>query len=170
MSHARPGPTSSRTRRRGTKFFSLKGEIPAVGDFNGDGKDDIVTFVQKQQRYADGSPIGPAPVWVSLSNGSRFRTSRVWHKFFSLNGEIPAVGDFNSDGKDDIVTFVQKQQRYADGSPIGPAPVWVSLSNGSRFQTSRVWHTDFARGQALPRVGDMTSTAATTSSRSPAPP
>jgi FG-GAP-like repeat len=136
-------------------FFSLKGEVPLVGDFNGDGKDDIVTFVQKQQKYANGTPIGPAPVWVSLSNGSRFGTSRIWHTFFSLKGEVPLVGDFNGDGKDDIVTFVQKQQKSANGTPIGPAPVWVSLSNGSRFGTSRIWHTFFSLKGEVPLVGDF---------------
>lgn len=136
-------------------FFSLKGEIPLVGDFNGDMKDDIVTFVQKQQLYANGTPIGPAPVWVSLSNGASFNTSSIWHKFFSLTGEIPRVGDFNGDRKADIVTFVQKQQLYANGTPIGPAPVWVSLSNGARFATSRIWHTYFSLEGEIPLIGDF---------------
>jgi hypothetical protein len=136
-------------------FFSLKGEIPLVGDFNGDGRDDIATFVQKEQKYADGTFIGPAPVWVALSDGSRFSVSSIWHKFFSLKGEIPLVGDFNGDGKSDIVTFVQKQQLYANGTPIGPAPVWVSLSDGSGFGTSRVWHTYFSLEGEIPLIGDF---------------
>lgn len=136
-------------------FFSLKGEIPLVGDFNGDGKDDITTFVQKEQKFANGTVIGPAPVWVALSDGSRFKTSSIWHRFFSLKGEIPLVGDFNGDGKADIVTFVQKAQNYANGTPIGPAPVWVSLSDGSRFGTSRIWHTYFSLKGEIPMVGDF---------------
>jgi hypothetical protein len=85
------------------RFFSLDSELPLVGDFNGDGKDDLVTFVQKPQ-----AGMGSAPVWVSLSQGDRFATSRVWHSFFSLAGEVPLVGDVNGDGRDDIITFVQK--------------------------------------------------------------
>ncbi|MCW5631797.1 MAG: VCBS repeat-containing protein [Rubrivivax sp.] len=162
-----PAPTYVRTVRQVSNevifsdeelwhsFFSLKGEIPLVGDFNGDGKHDIVTFVQKEQKFADGSPIGPAPVWVSISNGSKFQTSSIWHKFFSLKGEIPLVGDFNGDGKDDIITFVQKEQKFADGSPIGPAPVWVSISNGSKFQTSSIWHKFFSLKGEIPLVGDF---------------
>jgi hypothetical protein len=137
------------------KFFSLKGEIPLIGDFNGDGKDDIATFVQKEQFAADGTSIGPAPVWVALSDGNRFQTSKVWHKFFSLKGEIPLVGDFNGDGRDDIVTFAQKKQFRQDGSLLGNAPVWVSLSGGSSFQNSSVWHTFFSLKGEIPRVGDV---------------
>ena len=132
------------------KFFSLKGEIPRVGDFNRDGKDDIVSFVQKGQKDAAGKSLGPAPVWVSLSNGTSFQTSRIWHRFFSLKGEVPLVGDFNGDRRDDIVTFVQKKQ-----TNIGSTPVYVSLSDGSRFQTSRVWHTFFSLKGEIPLVGDF---------------
>jgi hypothetical protein len=136
-------------------FFSLKGEVPAVGDFNGDGKDDIATFVQHEQKYSDGSVIGPAPVWVALSDGTKFRTSRIWHKFFSLKGEIPRIGEFNGDGKDDIAAFVQKSQNDANGHLLGHAPVWVALSDGSRFATSHVWHTFFSLAGEVPDVGDF---------------
>ena len=127
------------------RFFSLKGELPLVGDFNGDGKDDIITFVQKAQ-----AGIGSAPVWVSLSQGDHFATSRVWHTFFSLAGEIPAVGDVNGDGKDDIITFVQKAQ-----PGLGSAPVWVALSDGTRFGPSRVWHPFFSLKGEVPMIGDV---------------
>lgn len=137
------------------RFFSLAGEIPLVGDFDGDRRSDIVTFVQKAQNFADGTPIGPAPVWVALSTGSSFTTSRIWHRFFSLKGEIPLTGDFNGDGKTDIVTFVQKAQNFADGTPIGPAPVWVALSTGTSFTTSRIWHRFFSLKGEIPMVGDF---------------
>lgn len=126
-------------------FFSRDGELPLVGDFNGDGKDDIITFVQKAQ-----AGIGSAPVWVALSRGDRFGTSRVWHTFFSRAGEIPMVGDVNGDGKDDIITFVQKAQ-----AGIGSAPVLVALSDGTRFGPPRVWHTFFSLVGEVPMIGDV---------------
>jgi FG-GAP-like repeat len=118
---------------------------PLVDDFNGDGKDDLVTFVQTPQ-----AGIGPAPVWVSLSQGDRFATSSVWHRFFSLAGEVPLVGDVNGDGMDDIIAFVQKAQ-----PGIGSAPVWVALSQGNRFGPSQVWHPFFSLAGEVPMVGDV---------------
>jgi FG-GAP-like repeat len=155
-----PVPGSSGRRRFGTsrvwhRFFSLKGEIPMVGDFDGDGDDDIVTFTQSSQKDADGNTIGPAVVWVALSNRSSFDTSKIWHRFFSLEGELPAVGDFNGDGKTDIISFTQEAQFDAAGNRIGQAPVWVSLSDGRRFATSRIWHTFFSLRGEVPQVGDF---------------
>ena len=162
-----PDPDNPTRRRFGSsrvwhRFFSLKGEIPMVGDFNGDGFDDIITFTQKEQKDASGKVIGPAVVWVSLNEPDpdnptrrRFGSSRVWHRFFSLKGEIPMVGDFNGDGKHDIVTFVQKTQHFSDGTLLGKAPVWVSLSSGTMFESSRVWHTFFSLKGEIPQVGDF---------------
>lgn len=135
-------------------FFSLKGEIPLVGDFNGDGKDDIVTFVQQPRRNAAGTVTEQAPVWVALSDGRKFGASRIWHNFFAPKGEIPMVGDFNGDGKDDIATFVQRPHKDAQGNVIAQAPVWVALSDGVRFGPSRIWHNFFAPVDELPRVVD----------------
>ena len=131
--------------------FAPSGHTPAVGDFNGDGKDDVIAFAQRAE-----TGVGPAPVRVALSTGSGFGTAQVWHTFFALSGEIPAVGDFNGDGKDDVVTFTQKTQYYSNGTPIGPAVVWSSMSTGSQFQTSTIWHTDFSRAGDIPVVGEVT--------------
>ncbi|MEV4117240.1 VCBS repeat-containing protein, partial [Nonomuraea sp. NPDC049695] len=116
-------------------WFSPGGEIAAVGDFNGDGKDDIATFTRG----------GGADVYVALSNGNGFGAGVKWHDFFGLNGEFPAVGDVNGDGKDDIIVFTQ-------GST---ADVYVAFSTGSSFGASAKVHDWFAPAGELPRVGDF---------------
>jgi FG-GAP-like repeat len=106
--------------------------VPAVGDFNGDGRDDIAIF--------DRGSV--ADVYVALSDGKRFNLTRLnWHDHFAVGTELPGTGDFNGDGRDDIVTFTR-------GSA---ADVFVALSNGTYFNGTGVkWHDLFAVGDEIP--------------------
>jgi hypothetical protein len=69
------------------------------GDFTGDGKDDIVHAVQNTNY------VHP---WLSNGDGTfNILTSRAWAGYGIPNG-LWLVGDFNGDGKDDIVHAVQQ--------------------------------------------------------------
>jgi hypothetical protein len=131
------GSSFAPTVRKWHNFFAVGSEIPAVGDFNGDGKDDIVTFTRG----------AAADVYVALSTGSSFAgTGWKWHDFFAVGSEIPAVGDFTGDGKDDIVTFTRG----------AAADVYVARSTGSSFAgTGWKWHDFFAVGAEIPGTGDF---------------
>ena len=93
------------------------------GDFNGDDKTDIIGFGDNQ-------------VEVGVSTGSSFTVSGWTQDFTYVAGggwnqtEFPRqIGDFNGDGKDDIVGF-------------GNLATSVGLSNGTSFVTSQ-WHSGF---------------------------
>ncbi|MHA4949502.1 FG-GAP repeat domain-containing protein [Micromonospora sp. SD19] len=118
-------------------WFAPGAEIGAVGDVNGDGRDDIVAFTH--------NPAGD--VYVALSTGTGFGAGLKWHEFFSPFGEFPALGDVNGDGRDDIITFTQ--------GPATASDVIVALSNGSSFGVAQKWHDLFAVGAEQPRVGDI---------------
>jgi hypothetical protein len=117
------------------EFFAPAGETPLTGDFNGDGKDDIVAFTHGSLN----------DVYVALSNGSSFGPGVKWHDFFSLGGEVPAVGDVNGDGRDDIITFTRNSL----------ADVYVALSTGTSFAASVKWHDYFGLAGEFPGVGDV---------------
>ncbi len=117
--------------------LSYGSAIPLIGDFNGDGRDDIASFTRR--RTGD--------VVVALSNGSSFAEPPVrWRGRFALNDQIPAVGDVTCDGKDDILAF--NRGGYGD--------VFVGRSTGSSFGARTLWHSDFAYGNDIPVVGDFT--------------
>ncbi|MFG1742514.1 FG-GAP-like repeat-containing protein, partial [Micromonospora chalcea] len=113
--------------------FAVGNELPAVGDVDGDGRDDIVTFT----RGTTGD------VFVSLSDGTRFvQHSWKWHDHFAFGDELPGVGDYNGDGRADVVTFTRGLT----------ADVFVSLSTGGGFgPPGNRWHDQFAPGADLPR-------------------
>lgn len=117
--------------------FAFGQEVPLVGDFNGDERDDVVVFTRGNA----------GDVYVALSNGSSFvGTGVLWHGSFGLKNEIPAVGDFNGDQRDDIATFT----RGTTGD------VYVATSTGASFTgTSVLWNGSTAFEDNHPAVGDF---------------
>lgn len=112
-------------------------KIPAyvlirIGNFNGDGKDDIVYFQNND-------------AFVSLSKGNKFDVPKKWISNFGTIHQNKQVGDFNGDGKDDLVRFT------CDNT----GDVFVSLSNGNGFGNEILWHSNFCYGYSLTTVGDF---------------
>ncbi len=84
-------------------------DYQSVGDFNGDGKKDIVG------RSSSGN------YYVGLSSGSSFTTS-LWGSLDStLTYRDSLIGDFNNDSRDDIASR-DENGRW-----------WVAYSNGQSF-------------------------------------
>jgi len=130
------GNSGFSSQQKWHEYFCVGSEIPLVGDFNGDGYDDIATFLRG----------GVGDVYVAPSNGISFGTSSIWHDSFCFGSEVPVVGDINGDGMDDILTFTRGSSKR----------VFAALSTGSGFTGSGVlWHGDFCPGEALPFAGDV---------------
>lgn len=118
-------------RDAGTWLIQPTREPWYVGDFNGDGKDDVF-------RYIDGQSGAD----MFLSTGIGFVRGLSW----TSNGHGPErwyVGDFNGDGKDDIF-------RYIDG--VTGARMF--LSTGQEFQDAGDW-TKFSHGRERWYIGDF---------------
>ena len=82
-----------------------------VGDFNNDGKDDILG------QFSGGW-------WMGASNGTSITTTSwaIWSGSVTWNDVL--VGDFNQDGKDDIAGRVGSSGSW-----------WVGISTGTAFTT-----------------------------------
>lgn len=112
-------------------------ETPHVGDVNGDGRADIVTFT-----HGD-STRGPLDVYVALSTGSGFAASSVWQGWWAHRQHIPMLGDFNGDGRDDIFAFTE----------VGDA--WVAMSTGTSFNGAVYQSGVIMDIDDVPAVGDV---------------
>jgi len=128
------------TGRRWKSNFCPGLAVPMVGDVNGDGRADILSFIRSSQ---SGSARGD--VMVALSSGSNFGDSNRWHNWFALGSEVPLVGDVDGNGKDDILTFTG-----------GSNPrTYVALSSGNQFQSATILNHDFADGNKKPMMGSF---------------
>lgn len=113
--------------------FALDGEQVAVGDFNGDGKDDLASLTHNLARQ----------IYISLSNGSSFENPSLWYGLKIAEDGTQVVGDFDGDGKADVATL-----QTTTGA------VFVNLSAGNRFRVQRRWSSDAVLEAKQIIVGD----------------
>ena len=90
---------------------SLDWHVAGIGDFNGDGRDDILW------RNTDGRITD----WLGTSTGGFAPNSGVFYDRVSTAWTVASVGDFNGDGRDDIL-FRNTDGRITD---------WLGQTNGS---------------------------------------
>ncbi len=102
-----------------------EGQRWLVGDFNGDGRDDLVDVYG-----ADVNGEQTATAWVSLSTGTGFEYQSSFDRLAGFwDRQRWLVGDFNGDGRDDLVDVYG-----ADVDGKETATAWVHLSTGSGFE------------------------------------
>jgi hypothetical protein len=89
----------------------------AVGDFNGDGKADVVGCGSNPSDY-------PA-VAVFLGNGNGTFQSPIWSPIPS-QASFAAVGDLNADGKPDVAAVAV----HENGSNPNVGPIFILYGNG----------------------------------------
>jgi hypothetical protein len=108
--------------------FQFGAYIPVVGDWNGDGADDIGTF-------------NPATAAWQLRYGTSAGTPNAGVFVFGKAGTLPVVGDWNGDGRDDIGVYDPKTATW-------------SLRYGASAGTANAGTFKFGAKNALPVAGD----------------
>ena len=152
------GPAASLSFAPAAHYAAGRGPAAvAVGDFNGDGRPDVVSADSK------GSAVG-----VLLGDG-RGRFAPVVLFATGARPESVAVGDFNKDGNQDVVTADSKGRTLSvllgDGSGgfaprvdfgAGPLPVAVAVGdfNGDGKQDLVTANLDWSAGSASGMLGD----------------
>lgn len=122
-----------------------RGWIPLIGDVNGDGYEDVIVWQPElgewQAALSDGQKLTPHPgpgdfIW--LRNWAR---GRGWRPF---------IGDFNGDGKADLLVWYPETGEWQ-----------VALSEGNAFTPAAgsggfIWLAPWARGENwFPLIGDF---------------
>jgi hypothetical protein len=117
-------------------FFAIDaGEQVVIGDYDGDGKDDIATWLGTTTRQ----------VYVARSTGTGMTAESVWLNTVGFDPSDVLAGDANGDGKKDLVLFARTRGK-----------VYVALSTGSGFGPPTLWHDFFAVSTyERPRVADV---------------
>lgn len=111
----------------GFDFASMK---LVAGDFNDDGRDDVVAMHKR-------SSNGGVNLWFFRSTGTSFAAPVLWHSNpsgFSYNWLKGVPGDFDNDGRDDLA-IVHKRSN-------GGLNIWVFHSTGSSFSSPAAWSTN----------------------------
>ena len=84
--------------------------VAGVGDFNGDGRDDLLAM----------SPEGELTNWLGTAAGGFVDNSANALTLLTRSTKIIGIGDFNGDGRDDVL--------WRDA---GAAGTWLGQSNGA---------------------------------------
>jgi hypothetical protein len=92
--------------------LSTSWQVVGTGDFNGDGRDDMLL------RHTSGTLTN----WLGNSNGSFTDNWGVFNVPLPTAWQVEGIGDFNGDGRDDIL--------WRNGS-TGQITDWLGQSNGS---------------------------------------
>ncbi|NDJ76418.1 MAG: hypothetical protein GYB65_09175 [Chloroflexi bacterium] len=128
--------------------FCYGTEVCAVDDVDGDGRDDMLAFIQ-----SDG---GQNPLWVSLSTDQGAGEQMVWYdNFCAYNASICTTGDFDGDSRADAIIFLRDAAPGIMGYSQRQGRVDVATSNGAAFTSYGSRLIPFCTGQQECDTGDF---------------
>jgi hypothetical protein len=110
-------------------FVAISWQVVGTGDFNGDGRDDIVW------RNID---TGQMTNWLGAANGGHSDNSVNASTSVATSWNIAGVGDFNGDGRDDIVW---RNENGTMTNWLGTASgAFADNSTNASVTVGTIWH------------------------------
>ena len=103
--------------------LNLTWDVVGTGDFDGDGRDDVLL------RHDNGTVTN----WLGQSGGAFFSNHAVASYTLPAGWNVAGTGDFNGDGKDDVLL------RHDNGMVTD----WLGQQGGTFFSNHSVWTYDF---------------------------
>ena len=115
-------------------------QVGGTGDFNGDGRTDILW------RRVDGAFTNWLAQMGQANGGFVSNDANAWHSDIGLDWRIAGVGDINGDGRDDVLW------RRDDGAFTD----WLGQTDGGFVSNdASAWRTDIPTAWNLAGVGDF---------------
>jgi hypothetical protein len=116
------------------------GDVPVVGDFEGDGKDDLAL-------YGDHNGLYDFQIFTAASNFNPANMETLTNNGLSFGGpgSVPVVGDFFGNGKDDPAVYGPE---YTASGQLDGKYAFAALDSGS-FNTAG----QYTRGMVVGGIG-----------------
>jgi hypothetical protein len=136
--------------------YAIAGADPArpynfkTGDFNGDGKDDLIHFVNNAYVH----------VWLSKGDGTFVPQTAFPNNNYAVssNNYNYMVGDFNGDGRSDMVHFVNNSYWHVWNTQGNPSDRVSGFNNGGEtinFSYTSIAKGDYTKGNYLKDGGEI---------------
>jgi hypothetical protein len=140
------------------------GIVLASGDFDHDGKDDLVVGVPFEPR-SHSANVGAVHILYGTSTGLSANRNQFWNQDNTMNdvveqndmfGATVVVGDFNGDGRADLAIGVPGED-FGVLTNAGAEEVLYGSSVGLRSTSSQIWTQDTASILDVAEDGDFFS-------------
>ena len=142
------------------------GNSLGVGDFNGDGRDDLaIGVIGENIENVSAANAGAVNVIYGSRAGLSSKNNQIWHQdSLGIKGNAEAydefgnslgVGDFNGDGYDDLAIGVPGEGiENASAWNAGAVNVIYGSSDGLTAKNNQIWHQDSLNVAGAPETND----------------